>query len=164
MEAVKHDSEIVAVRITNDVPRSCPVPDVATPGERLVSDDHALLAGDFRKFGQVVCGPRRVVDRLRQHVRTQTEEANGEFVHELHLASRPLEIAMTNGIRHGLEIAQRLKRDDFNAEVGRHASHVPRLAFEERQIVLEQFHRAKARFCGGGQLAFKRSTHADGGD
>jgi hypothetical protein len=50
MEAVEHDAEIGPVGGSHDVPSSGPVFDMAAPGECLVSQPHALLPGDVRKF------------------------------------------------------------------------------------------------------------------
>ena len=164
VKAVEHDAEIVAVGGAQNLPGGRPVFHVPAPGERLVADPHAMLAGEIGELREICGGSRRVVDRFRRDVGADAEKPAPEFVHEFELARRALEIAFPDRLRHRLEIAQRLKRDDFEPEIGRHAPHVSGLSVEEGQVVLEQFDRAEARLGRGGELALQRAAHADGGD
>ena len=61
MKAVEHDPEIVAIGGAHDVPGGGPVLHPPPPGERLVADPHAVLAGEIGEFGEIA--RRRARDR-----------------------------------------------------------------------------------------------------
>jgi hypothetical protein len=85
-------------------------------------------------------------------------------VHQIELPRGAFEIARPDRIGHGLEIAHRLERDDFKAEIGRHLPGVARFAAEEGEIVLENLDGPETRFGGRPQFGFERAAHADGSD
>src|SRR5271165_160572 len=164
VKTVEYDAEIVAVGRMHDVPGGSPVLDMTAPGERLIADAHAVLAGKVRELREIRGGLFGIVDRLGRDIRAEAQKPRAEFMHQFELARRALEIAPTHRVRHRLKVAQRLQRDDFEPEVGRQLSCVTWLAIEKGQIVFEELDGAKARLGGGGKLAFQRAAHADGGD
>ncbi len=131
VKAVEHDAEIVAVRGAQNFPGRRPVLHASAPGERLVADPHAILAGEVGELGQIRRGARRVVDRFRRDIRADAEKPDAEFAHEFELARSALEVSPPDGLRHRLEIAQGLEGDDFEPEIRRHAPDVPGLSVEE---------------------------------
>ena len=119
MKTVEHDAEIVAIGRAHDVPGGRPVLHMAAPGERLVADAHAVLAGEIGEFREIRRGPLGIVDRFRRDIGAEAQKPRAKLMHQFELARRALEIARANRVRHRLEIAQRLQRDDFEPEIGR---------------------------------------------
>ena len=164
MKAVEHNPQVVAIGGAHDVPGLGPVLHPPPPGERLVADPHALLAGDIGEFRKVAGGALAIVDRIGGNVGAQAQEARAELMHEIELSRRAVEILRSKGVGHRLEVAQRLEGDDLKPEIGGKNASVARLAAEESQIVLEDLDGAKARLCGGGEFLLQRAAHADRGD
>ena len=68
MKAVEHDPEVVAIGGAHDVPGGGPVLHPPSPGERLITDTHAVLAGEIGQLGEVPGGAGGVVDRLGRNI------------------------------------------------------------------------------------------------
>ncbi len=96
-----------------------------------------------------------IVNRLARNIRAETEKSRAELLHQLKLPASPVEVSLPRRLGHRFEIPQGLQRDNFDAEVSRHAPRVARPAVEERQIVLEKLNCAKAGFGRGSQLDLK---------
>ncbi len=73
MKAVEHNPEIVPVGGADDVPGGGPVLHPPPPGERLVADPHALLAGEIGEFSEVAGGALGIVDRIGRNVGAQAQ-------------------------------------------------------------------------------------------
>ena len=69
VKAVEHNPEIVAIGGAHDVPGRGPVLHPPPPGERLVADPHAVLAGEIGQFGEVAGGALAIVDRVGRDIR-----------------------------------------------------------------------------------------------
>ena len=164
MERVEDDAEIGPIRHLDDLPGCGPVPDVAAPGERLVADAKAALMRLVGETAEVFGGASVVVDRFFGDVRADAEKAGAEFGHQVEFAAGALDVAGALRLGHRLEIAQRLQRDDGEAEIVGHLAHVARLAAEEGEIVLENFDGAETGTGGGGELGFQCPAHGDRGD
>ena len=78
MKAVEHDAEVVAIGRAHDVPGGCPVLHMAAPGERLVADAHAVLAGEIGEVREIRRGALRIVDRFRRDVGAEAEEPRSQ--------------------------------------------------------------------------------------
>ena len=68
MKAVEHNPEVVAIGGAHDLPGGGPVLHPAPPGERLIADPHAVLAGEIGQFGEVAGGALAIVDRVGRDI------------------------------------------------------------------------------------------------
>ena len=68
VKAVEHNPEVVAIGGAHDVPGRGPVLHPPPPGERLVADPHAVLAGEIGQFGEVAGGALAIVDRVGRDI------------------------------------------------------------------------------------------------
>ena len=137
VEAVEDDAEIRSIGHAHDIPGGGPILDVPSPRQGLVADGEPMLARAVGEFGEIFGGPRGVVDGVFRDIGAKAEQPGAEFVHDVELARRTFEIARPDRLRHRLEVAHRLKRDDLQPEVGGHPPGVARAAAEEGQVVLE---------------------------
>jgi hypothetical protein len=161
VKTVEHDAQIGPIGRPHDIPGRGPVPDMATPGQRLVADIETVLTRAIRELAEVGGRARGIVGRFVRDVGADAQQRRPEFVHQLELALGALEIARADRSRHRLEIAHRLQRDDLETELVGHRAGVARLAAEEGQIVLEDFDGAKAGLGRRGELGLQGAAHAD---
>ncbi len=115
------------------------VVDEAAPGEGLVADAHAVLAGQLAESAQIVRRPVDPAQRQRRNGRADEDEVGAELVHRAELASCALEGARALGLGQALEVAEGLEQRNLQARVAHHAADIRGAAIEGEEIVLEDF-------------------------
>ena len=150
----------------DDLPGGGPVLDVAAPGERLVADPHAALAGEIGEFGEVGGRARGVVERVLgetlEHRHSRRAPSSSHQV-ELALAARSKFLA-----RVGAGIASK-SRSGCSATISSPRSAASRRASrglprKKVRSFSKDLDRAKARLGRRREFVFQRAAHADRGD
>ena len=160
VEGVQAGAERRVVCRRDDPPGVVVLVDVAAPGERLVGDAQAALVRSLGQRVQLLGGQVVVVDRLGRDVGADEQGVGAELLHDVELRLGAAEV----GLRHGLEVAERLEEVDRQAEL---VGHAPDLGGRQRrveQVGLEDLDAVEAGACRRGELLVERAAQADGGD
>ena len=158
VEAVEHEAEARVIHRIDEPPRMLVRIDVPPPRKGFVADDHARLFRQAREDTELVGDQGVVADRVRRHVAARQHAVGAEFMHQVELAFRALDIAREAFGTHALEIAKRLEQVDLKAEVFGHAAHVGGRAVEIEQVVLEDLDAVESRCANRIQLLDERAA------
>ena len=145
VEAVEHETDRRMLGAPHRLPGVAVIADVAAPCERLEADPHAALRRALAERMKVVGGAADAAEALRRHVGAHQQEVAAELRHQVELALGAGEVALAKLGRHALEVAERLKGDDVEAEIGGAAAHVAGRAVEREEIGLEDLDALEAR-------------------
>ncbi len=159
METVENDADIGVVCAAHHFPGITVIADMAAPGQRLVTDAHAMFCRKLAELMEIGGGAVDAAERDRRDIRADQHQIGAEFAHDIELALRSLEGAGAVRFRHALEIAERLEKGDIQPVVGGQRLHLARRGVIGQEIILENLHAAETRLGDGRQ--FFRELSAD---
>src|SRR5262245_26480706 len=135
------------------------VADVAAPRERLEADANAALLCPLAEFVQIRRSAVDAAERVGRDIAADHQKVAAQIAHQIELALGAGESAAALWLRHALEIAEGLKRDDLESQRGHHVGDIARRSVERQKIVLENFDASEARRCD--RLEFFRKSAAE---
>ena len=145
----------------DDPPGVVVVADVPAPGERLVSDPHAVVRGALGQASQLGRGEGVIVDRRFGDVRAHQHRLDAEPLHDGELSLGAAQVLAQHRLGHGLEVSERLIEADAEPELVREIANVLRRQRRRDQVWLEKLHLVEAGGCRGVELVLQRSAEAD---
>ena len=120
------------------------------PGQCLESNFQAALGRAFAKFAEIGCRAIDAAARFRRDVAAHQQRGATELLHQIELSLGAIEGAPPLRIRHALEVAKRLERDQGQAKIRDLFGDFDWRAGIGQQIVFQDLDAAKA--CGGNRL------------
>ena len=108
MKGIEHQPDRRMIGAAHRFPSITVVIDVAPPCKRLKGDAQAALGGPLPELMQVGGGAINPADAVRRHVAANHQQVASELLHHIELALGARENTRALGIRHSLEVAERL--------------------------------------------------------
>ncbi|MGX1171402.1 hypothetical protein AB7M32_000127 [Pseudomonas sp. R151218B TE3479] len=160
MEAVEQHAKVGVIGLAHNVPDLLIGIDVATPGQRFVTDTQAPRTGPLGQQAQVIDQDLFIADAVGRGVAAHQHQVGAQFLHQVELALGPLQIARQAITTATFEVTKRLEQGDGDAQVGAHLPDFPRAAVVIEKVVLEDFHPVETG--GGNGFEFFRQGTAQG--
>ena len=164
VKTVQDQPDIRVIGAPDDFPGVAMVVDMATPGERLVSDAHPLRGGDLAKFGEVVGGAVYPAKRRRVKRGTDQHQVGAKLGHGVELPARALKGLGAQIARKPLEVPERLEKRDLQPVIADHVADLARGAGIGNEILFEDLDPVEAGPGDGGQLFAEIAGNRDRGD
>jgi hypothetical protein len=158
MKAVEDEANGRVIGAADDLPGVAVVVNMPPPGERLIADADAAFSGELAQFMKIGSGAIQSGKRVGRNIAADEQLAAAELLHDIEFALCARECACALRLRHSLEITERLKSKNVQAETIHHAGHIARGAVKRQQIGLENFNRVETGGSDRFQLLGKAAT------
>ena len=145
MECVDHEFDSRMVHRLHDLPRMAELVDLPAPGKRLVADAEAAPRCALAERAKILGRDAVIGKRVRRGVAAHEHQVGAELLHHVELAFGAIEILRHAAARRGLEVAEGLKQQHAQTEVGADGPHLGGRAVEIQKIVLEDLDAVEAR-------------------